>query len=116
MLADFPPLSSTAENPEQGQLHLIDRAFGQPLVLPVRVLHQPDRDPQTGEALLEVAWEPLTPTQQRQLVEWLYCQPGQWQSRESPGELASLGLLLRSSLWAYRRQRDRRAREAIVLP
>ncbi len=116
MLADCSPLSVTPENPEQGQLHLIDRAFGQPLVLPVRLLQQPDRDPQTGEALLEVAWEPLTPTQQRQLVEWLYCQPGQWQSRESPGELASLGLLLRSSLWAYRRQRDRRAREAIVLP
>ncbi|HEY9607098.1 MAG TPA: glycosyltransferase [Allocoleopsis sp.] len=33
--------------------------------------------------------------QQRRLVEMLYCRPGQWQRRESPGELRSLLLLFK---------------------
>jgi cellulose synthase (UDP-forming) len=33
--------------------------------------------------------------QQRHLVEMLYCRPGQWQRRETPGELRSLMLLFR---------------------
>jgi cellulose synthase (UDP-forming) len=33
--------------------------------------------------------------QHRRLVEMLYCRPGQWQRRESPGELRSLLLLFR---------------------
>ncbi|WP_347278229.1 glycosyltransferase [Leptolyngbya sp. FACHB-541] len=45
--------------------------------------------------IVQVSFEALTLDQQRGLVELLYCRPGQWKSRCSPGELESLGLLLK---------------------
>ncbi|HEY9698404.1 MAG TPA: glycosyltransferase [Trichocoleus sp.] len=44
---------------------------------------------------VRVVFEQLTLTQQRQLVEMLFCRPGQWKRRSSPGEFASLWLLVR---------------------
>lgn len=44
---------------------------------------------------LQVKFEQLSLSQQRRLVELLYCRPGQWLSRRSPGELRSLFLLFR---------------------
>jgi cellulose synthase (UDP-forming) len=41
-----------------------------------------------------VLFEPLNLSQQRQLIQLLYCRPGQWRSRCSPGEFRSLWLLL----------------------
>ena len=41
-----------------------------------------------------VIFEKLTLEQERQLVTLLFCRPGQWQRRNSPGELQSLWLLL----------------------
>lgn len=44
---------------------------------------------------VQVMFEPLTLSQQRHLVELLFCRPGQWKRRSSPGELQSLWLLLK---------------------
>jgi cellulose synthase (UDP-forming) len=47
---------------------------------------------------IQIRFEPLDLAQQRQLVEMIYCRPGQWQHRCSPGELQSIGLLLKTLL------------------
>ncbi|AFZ51661.1 glycosyltransferase [Dactylococcopsis salina] len=44
---------------------------------------------------LKIQLENLTTEQHRQLVELLFCRPGQWLSRSSPGEIQSLFLLFR---------------------
>jgi cellulose synthase (UDP-forming) len=44
---------------------------------------------------VRVAFEPLTLEQQRQLIEMLFCRPGQWKRWNSPGELRSLWILLK---------------------
>lgn len=43
--------------------------------------------------IVRVAFEPLPLTTYRQLIEILFCRPGQWKSRQSPGEWRSLLLL-----------------------
>lgn len=54
---------------------------------------------QTGFAgefpTVRVMFDQLTLSQQRQLVETLFCRPGQWKDRNTPGELQSLLLLFR---------------------
>jgi cellulose synthase (UDP-forming) len=45
--------------------------------------------------VVRVMFEPVNLNQQRRLVEMLFCRPGQWKSRCSPGELRSLWLLFR---------------------
>ncbi|ELR97791.1 glycosyltransferase [Gloeocapsa sp. PCC 73106] len=45
--------------------------------------------------IIKVAFHSLTLPQQRQLVELLFCRPGQWKREETPGELTSLWLLIR---------------------
>jgi cellulose synthase (UDP-forming) len=49
-----------------------------------------------GKYRINLHFTPLTIEQQRQLIQFLYCQPGQWQDKNTPGELASLGLLIKS--------------------
>ncbi|MDJ0898387.1 MAG: glycosyltransferase [Xenococcus sp. MO_188.B8] len=44
---------------------------------------------------VKVMFERLSLPQHRQLVEMLFCRPGQWKRRETPGELRSLWLLLK---------------------
>jgi cellulose synthase (UDP-forming) len=44
--------------------------------------------------IAKVLFDPLTLAQQRPLIRLLYCRPGQWKSRCSPGELRSLWLLI----------------------
>ena len=44
---------------------------------------------------VRVLFEPLSLNQQRSLVPLLYCRPGQWKSRCSPGEFESLLLLFK---------------------
>ena len=44
---------------------------------------------------LKIQFENLTTPQHRQLVELLFCRPGQWLSRSSPGEIQSFLLLFR---------------------
>jgi cellulose synthase (UDP-forming) len=44
---------------------------------------------------VRVMFESVSLQQQRGLIEMLFCRPGQWQRRNSPGELRSLWLLLR---------------------
>jgi cellulose synthase (UDP-forming) len=49
----------------------------------------------SGEfSIAQILFEPLPLAQQRSLIRLLYCRPGQWQSRCSPGELRSLWLLI----------------------
>ncbi|AFY70213.1 glycosyl transferase family 2 [Thalassoporum mexicanum PCC 7367] len=45
---------------------------------------------------LKVRFEQVTLEQHRQLVELLFCRPGQWLRQRSPGEIASIYFLLRS--------------------
>lgn len=45
--------------------------------------------------MLRVVFEDLTPEQRRQIIELLFCRPGQWKRRETPGELQSLWLLIK---------------------
>jgi len=44
---------------------------------------------------VQVLFEQVDCNQQRRLIEMLFCRPGQWKSRCSPGELRSLWLLFR---------------------
>lgn len=44
---------------------------------------------------VRIRFEPTNLQQQRRLIELLYCRPGQWKRRNSPGELHSLWLLCR---------------------
>jgi cellulose synthase (UDP-forming) len=44
---------------------------------------------------VRIMFEPLDLFQQRQLVEILFCRPGQWKNRCTPGEIQSLLLLFR---------------------
>lgn len=45
--------------------------------------------------IAKVIFDKLTLEQQRQLITLLFCRPGQWQRRNSPGELQSLWLLFK---------------------
>ena len=42
-----------------------------------------------------IVFESMALEQQRQLVTLLYCRPGQWKRKDTPGELASIWLLIR---------------------
>jgi cellulose synthase (UDP-forming) len=44
---------------------------------------------------VRVMFEPMNLQQQRCLVEMLYCRPGQWKRRKTPGEWQSLLLLFK---------------------
>ncbi|MEM1172747.1 MAG: glycosyltransferase [Cyanobacteria bacterium P01_H01_bin.35] len=44
---------------------------------------------------IKVKFEKVNLSEKRQLIELLFCRPGQWQRRETPGELKSFWLLLR---------------------
>ncbi|EAW37726.1 glycosyltransferase [Lyngbya sp. PCC 8106] len=47
---------------------------------------------------LKVKFKHITLSQYRQLITMLFCQPGQWKERETPGELYSLFLVLKTLL------------------
>lgn len=44
---------------------------------------------------IRVKFESITPHQSRRLIEFLFCRPGQWKYRNTPGEWRSLWLLFR---------------------
>lgn len=48
---------------------------------------------------LRVQFGPMAPATYRALVTTLFCRPGQWKRWNSPGELQSIGLLLRVLFW-----------------
>ncbi|MEG4996670.1 glycosyltransferase family 2 protein [Microcoleus sp. B4-D4] len=47
---------------------------------------------------VRIAFDRLSVSQRRCLIEMLYCRPGQWKRQETPGEWRSLWLLLRIAL------------------
>ncbi len=51
--------------------------------------------------IVSLHFHQLTLDQHRGLVETLFCRPGQWQHRHTPGEIQSLFLLLRSLVLPY---------------
>ena len=51
---------------------------------------------ESGLPTLTVEFSALALPQQRQLVQLLFCRPGQWQSRCSPNEFQSLWLIVKS--------------------
>jgi cellulose synthase (UDP-forming) len=51
-----------------------------------------------GVPIIRVLFEPLNLAQEQALVEMLFCRPGQWQSRTTPGEVHSIWILLRTLL------------------
>ncbi len=57
-----------------------------------------DRGHSDRFATVRVLFTSLSLSQQRSLVEMLFCRPGQWKHQETQGELQSLWLLLRSLL------------------
>nr|WP_238718098.1 cellulose synthase catalytic subunit [Petrachloros mirabilis] len=61
------------------------------LMLPGRVI---DHSWPGDFAQVQLTFEPLSLDRQRELIALLFCRPGQWKSRCTPGELHSLGLLL----------------------
>lgn len=63
------------------------------LALPAKLTHFSDRQ---GQTIAHLTFEPLTLTQQRAIVPLLFCRPGQWKRHATPGEWATLGLLLRT--------------------
>jgi cellulose synthase (UDP-forming) len=52
-----------------------------------------------GLATLRVLFEPLTLPQEKALVEMLFCRPGQWKHRTTPGEFQSVWILLKTLFW-----------------
>ncbi|GAB4140348.1 MAG: glycosyltransferase [Cyanobacteria bacterium J069] len=56
----------------------------------------------TGESdefpTVRILFAEMSLEQQRRLVETLFCRPGQWKTRQSPGEIQSLWLLFRALL------------------
>ena len=66
------------------------------LVLPGELVAM--RSPETGDRpfpLVQVQFNQLSLAQERQLVELLFCRPGQWKRQNSPGELRSIWLLFK---------------------
>jgi cellulose synthase (UDP-forming) len=60
------------------------------------LLGQATRTSLVGEfPTVRIKFEPLNLLEQRQLVEVLFCRPGQWKDRHTPGEIQSLLLLFR---------------------
>jgi cellulose synthase (UDP-forming) len=53
---------------------------------------------QEGLPLLRLLFEPLNLAQEKALVEMLFCRPGQWQYRSTPGEVKSIWILLKTLL------------------
>ncbi len=51
---------------------------------------------------IRVQFGPMAPASYRALVTTLFCRPGQWKRWNSPGELQSIGLLLRVLFWPRR--------------
>ncbi len=49
---------------------------------------------------IKVNFLEISPTQQRKLIETLFCRPGQWKDCQTPGELASLSILVKV-LWRF---------------
>ncbi len=70
------------------QIELVEEA----LVMQGYVTHV---DSSSEFPIAQVLFEPLNLAQQRQLIRLLYCRPGQWKSRCSPGEFQSLWLLVK---------------------
>lgn len=76
--------------------HTFELVFvGTTLQLPAKALGQ---YPEQQGSRLSLEFTPLSLGQERQLIEFLFCQPGTWPYRQSPGELGSLGLILKSLL------------------
>ena len=44
---------------------------------------------------VQISFKSLSLAQQRQLVTMLFCRPGQWKTRNTPGEIVSVWLLFR---------------------
>ncbi len=53
---------------------------------------------QDNSTLIKISFIHLSLQQKRQLVEFLFCRPGQWQSLQAPGELKSLWLIIKAVL------------------
>jgi cellulose synthase (UDP-forming) len=53
-------------------------------------------DPADGSPIIRILFDPMTLAQEQALVEMLFCRPGQWQYRDTPGEVHSVLILLRT--------------------
>ncbi|MBW4652835.1 MAG: glycosyltransferase [Kaiparowitsia implicata GSE-PSE-MK54-09C] len=70
------------------------------IVLQGQIAHgtDPTETPNPSATTVLFTFAPLPIATHRQLVTLLYCRPGQWTNRYTPGELASLWFLLRAML------------------
>jgi cellulose synthase (UDP-forming) len=78
------------------------------LILPAIVVAHPD------PTLIQLEFLPLSLAQQRRLIPLLFCRPGQWPHRHTPGERQSLYLLLKVLLQLPRFRTRRDAPPVIV--
>jgi len=85
--AGFPEISSTSA------IEVKVEILEEQLKLSAKVLHKQ----LINESLnLHLEFTDITLEQHRVLIEMLFCRPGQWHRQDTPGEFASLWLLLRS--------------------
>jgi cellulose synthase (UDP-forming) len=66
--------------------------MGEQLQLPASIVRTSIKDEFTT---VRLAFEPITLSQHRRLVEILFCRPGQWKRQNTPGELQSLLLIFK---------------------
>ena len=71
-------------------LHLLEEDLQLPGIL--------TRTDKNGQTTVRVRFGTLTPDTHRTLIETLFCRPGQWMTRQTPGEFRSLLLLFRTLL------------------
>nr|WP_204152304.1 cellulose synthase catalytic subunit [Leptolyngbya sp. CCY15150] len=65
------------------------------LAIAGQITHMGDRH---GIPVVQIRFDELTLAQQRQMIQLLFCRPGQWQRHQTPGELETLWLLTRTLL------------------
>lgn len=90
-LTNTAELPSLTLNAPRKQLSVNLEVMGDGLELPGQITHISFAD---EVPKVQVTFEQLSLPQYRHLVEMLFCRPGQWKRRETPGELRSLLLLL----------------------
>jgi cellulose synthase (UDP-forming) len=78
-----------------GDLSVTLEMVEEQLAIAGQITHMGDRH---GVPVVQIRFDDLTLAQQRQMIQLLFCRPGQWQRHQTPGELETLWLLTRTLL------------------
>jgi cellulose synthase (UDP-forming) len=77
------------------KIDVVDRSIS--LEIAEENLNLPGEIIKVKDSLVKIEFDRLSLDQERRLVEILYCRPGRWQPKQTPSELRSIQLLLRST-------------------